>query len=149
TGFRTLPGVEVRAAADDVLEVRSAFSGQDDWVPMGDRVRFTGDGAFELLGRADHVAKIEDKRVSLTEIERVLSGHAWVKEAAAVALADGVRQYVGAVVELSAGGREALAAQGRAAVASALKAAVRGKVDPVAVPRAFRFPETLPVDAQG
>jgi acyl-coenzyme A synthetase/AMP-(fatty) acid ligase len=102
-----------------------------------------------LLGRADHVAKIEDKRVSLTEVERCLLAHAWVKEAAAVALEDGARQYVGAVVELRDAGRAALTERGRAAVTAALKAAVRGRVDPVAVPRAFRFPDVLPVDAQG
>src|SRR6185295_3535595 len=107
------------------------------------------DGSFELLGRADHVAKIEDKRVSLAEVERRLCEHAWVKEAAAVALEDGARQYVGAVVELGDAGRAALAERGRAAVTAALKAAVRGRVDPVAVPRAFRFPSVLPVDAQG
>jgi len=148
-GFRALPGVEARITADDLLEVRSEFSGQDGWVPLGDRVRFNDDGSFALLGRADHVAKIEDKRVSLTEIERCLLEHAWVKEAAALALEDGARQYVGAAVELSDAGRAALTQRGRAAVTAALKGAVRGRVDPVAVPRAFRFPEVLPVDAQG
>jgi acyl-coenzyme A synthetase/AMP-(fatty) acid ligase len=147
--FRALPGVEVRVTADDLLEVRSEFSGAEGWVPLGDRVRFNDDGTFELLGRADQVAKIEDKRVSLTEIERCLLEHAWVKEAAAVALEDGARQYVGVVVELGDAGRAAFARNGRAAVAAALKAAVRGRVDPVAVPRAFRFPEAMPVDAQG
>ena len=148
-GFTALPGVETRITADDLLEVRSEFSGEVGWVPMGDRVRFNDDGSFALLGRADHVAKIEDKRVSLTEIARCLLEHAWVKEAAAVALEDGARQYIGAVVELSDAGRAALAQRGRAAVAAALKAAVRGRVDPVAVPRTFRFPDVLPVDAQG
>jgi acyl-coenzyme A synthetase/AMP-(fatty) acid ligase len=85
----------------------------------------------------------------LTEIEHCLLEHAGVKEAAAVALEDGARQYVGAVVELGDTGRIALAQKGRAAVAAALKAAVRGRVDPVAVPRAFRFPEAMPIDAQG
>ncbi len=148
-GFRALPGVEARVTADDLLEVRSEFSGEDGWVLLGDRVRFNDDGSFELLGRADHVAKIEDKRVSLTEIERCLLEHAWVKDAAAVALEDGARQYVGAVVELRDAGRDALKERGRAAVTAALKAAVRGRVDPVAVPRAFRFPDVLPIDAQG
>jgi len=148
-GFRALPGVEARLAADDVLEVRSEFSGADGWVPLGDRVRLTDDGSFELLGRADQVAKIEDKRVSLTEIERCLLEHAWVKEAAAVALEDGARQYVGVAVELAAAGRAALKERGRAALTAALKTAVRGRVDPVAVPRLFRFPDAMPVDAQG
>ncbi len=81
--------------------MRSPFSGHDGWQRMGDRVAFRGDGSFELLGRADRVAKIEDKRVSLTEIERRLAEHAYVKDAVAVALEDGARQYIGAVVELT------------------------------------------------
>ena len=71
------------------------------------------------------------------------------KDAAAVALEDGGRQYVGAVVELSDAGRAALKERGRAAVAAALKSAVNGRVDAVAVPRVFRFPDAMPVDAQG
>ena len=63
---------------------------------MGDRVRFAGDGCFELLGRGDHLAKIEDKRVSLAEIERYLLETPWITDAACVALEDGRRQYVGA-----------------------------------------------------
>ena len=148
-GFRALPGVETRTTADDVLEVRSEFSGQDTWVPLGDRVRFNDDGSFALLGRADHVAKIEDKRVSLTEIERCLLEHPWVKDAAAVALEESGRQFVGAVVELADAGHAAVKERGRAALTAVLKAAVRGRVDPVAVPRVFRFPDAMPVDAQG
>jgi len=148
-GFRALPGVEARLAADDLLEVRSEFSGADGWVPLGDHVRFNADGSFDLLGRADQVVKIEDKRVSLTEIERCLLEHAWVKEAAAVALEDGARQSIGVAVELTDAGRAALKERGRAALAAALKTAVRGRVDPVAVPRVFRFPDAMPVDAQG
>ena len=52
-------------------------------------------------------------------------------------------------MELNDAGRAALTERGRAAVTAALKAAVRGRIDPVAVPRAFRFPDVLPVDAQG
>ena len=77
------------------LEARSPFTGQPGWLTMGDRVRFAGDGRFELLGRGDHLAKIEDKRVSLAEIERYLLETPWIKDAACVALEDGRRQYVG------------------------------------------------------
>jgi acyl-coenzyme A synthetase/AMP-(fatty) acid ligase len=147
--FTTLPSVEVRAAADDLLEVRSPFAGHVGWLTMGDRVAFRGDGRFELLGRADRLAKIEDKRVSLTEIEGHLAAHAYVKDVAVLSLDDGARQRIGAVVELSRAGRSALDELGRAAVAAALKAALRGKIDAIALPRVFRFPETIPVDAQG
>lgn len=147
--FATLPSVEVRALRDDLLEVRSPFSGDPGWLVMGDRVAFRGDGRFELLGRADRVAKIEDKRVSLTEIEGHLAAHAYVEDVVALPLEDGARQRIGAVVELTALGRAALEERGRAAVGAELKAALRGKIDAIALPRMFRFPETIPVDAQG
>ena len=57
-----------------------------------------------MLGRADRIAKIEDKRVSLSEIERRLLEHVFVKDAVAVALEDSARQYIGVVVELTGAG---------------------------------------------
>ena len=148
-GFQVLPAVEVRTTADDLLEVRSPFAGVRGWQAMGDRVAFRADGRFELLGRVDRVAKIEDKRVSLSEIENLLLEHEYVKDAAAVALENDARQYVGAVVELTPAGQQALAALGLRSVSTALRAALRGRIDAVALPRVFRFPTALPVDAQG
>jgi len=146
--FTPFRPVELRLSADELLEVRSPFSGADDWLRMGDRARLE-DGGIELLGRADRVAKIEDKRVSLTEIEAALMAHRFVKDAAAVALERNGRQYVGAVVELTAAGRAALAELGRATLGAQLRAPVRGCVDAVAVPRVFRYRDAIPVDAQG
>ncbi|RPI63759.1 MAG: acyl-CoA synthetase [Lysobacterales bacterium] len=147
--FELLPSVEVRVSSDELLEVRSPFAGVDGWQAMGDRVHFRADGTFELSGRADRIAKIEDKRVSLSEIERRLVEHHYVKDAAAVALEASARQYVGAVVELTQAGRAALEQRGRAAMNSALRSALRGRIEAVALPRAFRYTHAMPVDAQG
>jgi acyl-coenzyme A synthetase/AMP-(fatty) acid ligase len=148
-GFELLPSVQVRVAADEVLEVRSPFAGVEGWQALGDRVALRADGRFELLGRVDRVAKIEDKRVSLSEIERRLLEHAYVKDVVAVALEDKARQYVGVVVELTPTGQEALVARGKRSVGTTLRAALRGRIDAVALPRVFRFPQAIPVDAQG
>jgi acyl-coenzyme A synthetase/AMP-(fatty) acid ligase len=147
--FTALPSVDLRTSADELLEVRSPFSGCDDWLRMGDRVRLHEDGGIELLGRADRIAKIEDKRISLAEIEAQLGTHRWVKDSAAIALDRGGRQHIGAVVELNESGRAALADRGRAAMGRELRAALRGKIDAVAVPRVFRYRDGIPVDAQG
>jgi acyl-coenzyme A synthetase/AMP-(fatty) acid ligase len=147
--FAALPSVEVRTSDDELLEVRSPFSGSNEWLRMGDRVRLHGDGGIELLGRADRIAKIEDKRISLAEIEAQLGAHPWVKDSAAVALDRGGRQHIGAVIELNESGRAALAERGRAALDRALRAALRGRIDAVAVPRVFRYRDGIPVDAQG
>ena len=146
--FRLLPAVEARAP-QQLLEVRSPFSGCDEWLAMGDRVSLHADGTLELLGRSDRVAKIEDKRVSLSEIERRLLEHAYVRDAVAVALENDRRQYVGVVVELTESGRAALLERGKRAVSLALRGALRGRIDAVALPRAYRYPATIPVDAQG
>jgi acyl-coenzyme A synthetase/AMP-(fatty) acid ligase len=149
TSFAALPKVETRASADDLLEARSPFSGQRSWLTMGDTVRFTAPGRFELLGRGDHLAKIEDKRVSLAEIERCLAESPWIADVAAVALDDGARQYVGAIVQVNAAGAAELQRRGRRSFNEALRAALRRRIEPIALPRKFRYVEAVPVDAQG
>jgi acyl-coenzyme A synthetase/AMP-(fatty) acid ligase len=149
TSFTTLPRVEVRAGEDDLLEARSPFSGRSGWLTMGDQVRFLGAGRFELLGRGDHLAKIEDKRVSLAEIERYLLESPWLADAAAVALADGARQYVGVVAQLSAAGAAELQRRGRRSFSEALKSGLHSRVERVALPRKFRYVDAIPVDTQG
>ena len=147
--FTPMPRVETRPGADGLLEARSPYSGQPGWLTMGDRVRFAGNGSFELLGRGDHLAKIEDKRVSLAEIERYLLETPWVTDAACVALEDARRQYVGAVVQLSSEGAAELARGGRRSFNERLKSVLRPRVDAVAVPRRFRYVEAIPADTQG
>ena len=149
TTFTAMPRVETRAGEDQLLEASSPFSGQPGWLTMGDQVTFAGPGQFVLSGRGDHLAKIEDKRVSLAEIERYLCESEWIEEAAAVALDDGGRQYVGVVVQLNAVGAAELAHRGRRALNQALKAALRTRIEPIALPRKFRYVDTMPVDAQG
>lgn len=148
TTFVAMPRVEVRQGADDLLEVRSPFSGQTEWMSMGDRVRFVGANEFELVGRGDHLAKIEDKRVSLAEIERCLLETGWVQDAAAVALDGRTRQYVGVVLQLSSAGAAELKQRGRRALNESLKAALRPRIEAVALPRKFRYLDEIPVDAQ-
>jgi acyl-coenzyme A synthetase/AMP-(fatty) acid ligase len=149
TCFTAMPDVETRPGPSDLLETRSPFSGQPGWITMGDRVRFAADNSFELLGRGDHLAKIEDKRVSLAEIERYLLETPFVADAACVALEDGRRQYVGAILQLTAEGAAELVRGGRRCFNESLKAALRPRIEGVALPRKFRYVEAIPVDTQG
>jgi acyl-coenzyme A synthetase/AMP-(fatty) acid ligase len=147
--WTVMPSVATRASADGFLEVRSEFTGQPGWLQMGDIVRLSSGATFELLGRGDHLAKIEDNRISLAEIERHLLATPWVADAAAVALDDGRRQTVGAVVQLSAAGLGQLRAFGRRHVADLLRQALRPKIEALALPRKFRYVAEIPVNAQG
>lgn len=147
--WRPLPGVEIRLSEEEHLEVRSPFVGDAEWLRMGDLARLSGDGTFDLLGRGDHVAKIEDKRISLAEIERLLIDTAWVEDAAALALEDDARQYVGVLVRLSGTGADEFVRVGRDALSRLIREALRGRIETVALPRKIRYVEEIPVDAQG
>jgi hypothetical protein len=113
-------------------------------------VQFSGPRHFVLLGRLDRLVKIEEKRVSLPEIEARLAALDVVSQCrtAAVAGKHG-RLIIGAVIVLSPAGRQQLLAQGKAQLAAQLKAAVAAALDPVAVPRRIRFVSELPCNSQG
>ena len=142
---------ETRSSAEDPrphLWVRSPWTWERDWVETGDLAEHGDDGHFKLLGRADALLKLEDKRISLAELGRWLGTHEWVVEARLV-LVPGRRTVIGAVVVLNARGREQLDAQGVRAVRETLAQACLARYEAVVIPRKWRFVEALPVNAMG
>jgi acyl-coenzyme A synthetase/AMP-(fatty) acid ligase len=146
-GWTPLPGVSWRLSEAGALEVRSPHLPDDGWFVTADGARAAGAGAFALTGRADRVAKVEEKRVSLSAIERRLAETGLLVEARAAVLG-GTRVMVGVVGVPSEAGR-ALEAVGKKKLVDELRAALRDTVEPVALPRRFRFVGELPVNDQG
>lgn len=140
SAWSPLAGISVRASATGTLEVQSPHLPDLDWFTTADRVEFHG-ADFRLLGRADRIAKIEEKRVSLDLLERTVLATGLLREARVVVLP-------GARVTLGLVGVPATALDRKDLIAS-LKAAVHEVVEPVARPRRFRFLDALPVNAQG
>jgi acyl-coenzyme A synthetase/AMP-(fatty) acid ligase len=141
-------GVNVECNDDGAMVLISAFLA--DLLPftMDDAIKLLPDNKFKLLGRLDRVVKIEEKRLSLPEMEILLSTHAWVKSAAATALS-GRRQRVGVAVELSSDGLWQLANHGRRHVSQQLKQHLSGRFEAVLLPKHWRFLERMPTNAQG
>ncbi|WP_042880321.1 AMP-binding protein [Cupriavidus necator] len=147
--WTALPGVAWRLQ-DGFLAVRSAHLPNDDWHVCADRALADGEQGFVLAGRADRVAKIEEKRVSLTRIEQALAASPLVQDARAVLVDLDVGTRVAAAVVLAEAGAAMLADAGRPAVIAALKAALADGVDPLALPRRWHLAiEALPCNAQG
>ena len=156
-----LPGVRVErvAAGPEAgrLRVESPFvsagaesrAGARAACTLGDLIELGADGRFALLGRGDRVVKIGEKRLSLPEMESALRGHAFVEEAALLALEQAGETRVGAALVLSEAGRGALARDGRRALSARLVEDLGAHWDRVLLPRAWRFVEALPRDAQG
>ena len=146
--WKPLPGVDWRLA-EGVLEVRSPHLAEPAWWRSQDRAEADGAGGFRLLGRADRIVKVEERRVSLDALERQIQAHPAVREAR-VLLLGGQRSALAAVVVMDAdatGVPDDAAA--RRALANTLSRHLAGAQDAVTRPRRWRFVPAMPTNAQG
>ncbi len=124
--------------------VFSALLETSEGWPLDDRIVQQPSGAFQLAGRQDRVVKIEDKRVSLSEIERRLLALPGVEDAAALAIQRHGRQAIGVVLALP----DTLDAATLIQRKKQWKIALQPWLEPVAMPRYWRVVSTIPVTAQ-
>ncbi|PKQ04656.1 MAG: hypothetical protein CVT73_13080 [Alphaproteobacteria bacterium HGW-Alphaproteobacteria-12] len=146
--WTALPSVELSSGEDGALAVLSSFTGSAMPVTMGDAVDFLDDGRFRLKERLDRVVKIEGKRVSLPRVEQALRTLDIVDDAIAIDLPE-KRGALGAIVVLNAEGREKFLAAGRFRFSRRLRAALKDRLEPMELPRFWRFVDEVPVNAQG
>lgn len=143
-GWKPLPEVRVSADADGALLVHSPFLPDARALRIEDGVAFSTDGSFQLNGRLDRIVKIEEKRLSLPEMETWLASHALVSAAAVAPVGIGRRTMVGAVVVTRPD-----APQSRREIVAELKRHLSRKFDDVLLPRRWRFVEALPYNERG
>lgn len=113
---------------------------------LDDQLSEVGAGQFKLLGRLDRIVKIEEKRLSLTELEQrlkalpsVLDAYCW--------LLPGVRQRIAGAVVLSAQGLEQLATDGRWAFTQHLRQQLAAYFELSVLPKAWLWLNHLPQTA--
>lgn len=141
TPWQALPGVHIGSNADGLLWAESPWTAARE--QTADAVHIDG-RRFTLHGRGDRIIKFEDKRVSLTQIEHHLLAHPWVADAHC-----GVQhKRIAAWLALSDAGIAALRDLGRAHVQHALKQHLAQSQHTIALPRYWRFADTLPRNAQ-
>ncbi|MDZ5459473.1 AMP-binding protein [Azohydromonas lata] len=147
--WQALPGVEWRIE-DGLLGVRSdRLADAAQWWRTTDRVRPGPNGGFELLGRADRIVKVEEKRISLDALERALLRGGELAEVRVLLLPAALGGRLAVVGVLTAAGRALLQTQGKRALNERLRAALLDEVERVALPRRWRYVATLPSDTQG
>lgn len=146
--WSAFPGISIATDAGGALMLRSPFLADADWLRMDDAVDLLAEDRFRLRGRLDRIVKIEEKRLSLPDLEARLGEHSWIANAAALALS-GRRQSVGVALVLSAEGRLQLARNGRRKVVQELRRHLASHFETVLLPRHWRFPEQLPINERG
>jgi len=148
--WRPLPGVRMQRAPESGQLQASApwISGLADAAPwlMADRGEVQADGSFSLLGRADRIVKVAEKRISLDALERALCAAPSVQEARLFQFPEG---RLGAVVILAPEGAARVQTQGRVALIEELRGRLTDTVERVALPRRWRFVEDFPRNALG
>ena len=137
-------------ASENLLEIRSPNLVDEGWLRLADCVQAHGDNRFLLTGRSDRIVKIEEKRISLTAIEALLAASACVSDVRVLLCDDvGQRQRLAAFIVLSEQGKSLLGVEGKLAMNGYLKNLLVDAIEPVALPRRWRYLEQMPLNVQG
>jgi acyl-coenzyme A synthetase/AMP-(fatty) acid ligase/3-hydroxymyristoyl/3-hydroxydecanoyl-(acyl carrier protein) dehydratase len=157
--WQPMPGVNVRHNSEhDCLEVSSPHLPDEQWLRMADRVEFAAGQNpaqnFYLRGRADRIVKLEEKRISLDQIERLLLASPLAAEVRVLVHQESSpspsrRERIAAFVVPTAAGRAVLEQQGKLALNTQLRAVLADAIESVALPRLWRYLEALPANTQG
>lgn len=144
SGWAVFEGIEIRIDTEDRIWVRSPYLAENDFVATGDIGKRNSDGSLALLGRADSIVKIEEKRVSLVEVERRLRELPEVADVHVLAIDQG-RQFLAAVIVLSAEADF----PSKLATNNYFKKALSRWFEAVLLPRKWRYLDELPRNEQG
>lgn len=151
--WSVMPAIAWRIrSTDSVLEIRSPHLTDDSWFSLADQARAIDESHFVLTGRTDRIVKVEEKRISLNMIEGQLRASGLVAEVRVLLMDDGPdqrRQQIAAFIVLSDVGRLLLSEQGKLPLNRRLRESIAHAIEPIALPRSWRYLDALPVNAQG
>jgi acyl-coenzyme A synthetase/AMP-(fatty) acid ligase len=132
---------------DDEIRAISPLISDRRGLPLDDILQFDDSGRFQLTGRRDRVVKIEEKRISLYEIEQRLLELDGVREAAALPVTRGGRQGIGALLVLDDHARQQWQQMGGKIQEQSWRRALRPWLEPVTIPRYWRIVDEMPVNS--
>ncbi len=134
---------------DGCLRIISPYIKNPEGFATSDLVEFQKDGRFLLKGRSDSIVKIEEKRISLIEIEDRLLESGYISDVKVVAMQNDVRQYLAAVVVLNENGKEKFKNCEKFMINRFFHDYLIKYFENVVIPKKWRFVEKIPVDVQG
>lgn len=149
TPWKLFPGISAELNSERCLRLKSPHIDGDNWYQTADECHFHDTLHFELRGRTDRVVKVEEKRISLVEVEKRLEQLNWINESAVITMMEGNRLTLYAVIVLSEEGEREIAALGKGKFWIALRKALRDWLEPIAIPRKFRVLSEIPLNSQG
>ncbi len=149
SAWTLFPKVKAQLNQENCLRLLSAHIDENNWYQTADECEFISDDQFILKGRTDRVIKIEEKRISLVEVEKRIEQLSYIQECAVLPVQEPERLVLGAALVLSDAGQKELAQRGKGKFWLLLRNELRQWLEPVAVPRRFRVVKEIPLNSQG
>ena len=147
--FTPFDNAKLWLGEDGCLRIISPYIKDPEGFATADLAEFFDDGRFLLKGRSDSVVKIEEKRISLPEVEERLLQSGLVSDVKVVALQNDVRQYLAAAVVLSKDGKAKFEGVEKYLINRHFHDYLLQFFENVVIPKKWRFLDAIPVDVQG
>lgn len=141
--WQSLPESQLGTNEQGELWIEGSWLSQRE--QTADVVEFVQEG-FRLLGRSDRIVKIGDKRIALVSVESALNKQEWIADSYIATHPE--KKRLAAWVELNASGITFLREKGRKALVSKLKERLKQSQEDAAIPRFWRFTDSLPRNTQ-
>ena len=139
---------QMSVAENGCLNIKSSYILEADGFTTGDLVELYDDGRFLLKGRSDSIVKIEEKRISLPEVENRLKQTGLVQDVRVVPMV-GKRQYLAAAIVLNEAGREKFAGASKLTINNYFHDYLLKFIENTVSPKKWRYLEELPQNTEG
>ena len=130
-------GTQIDVNAEQCLKIKSPLVDIANWYQTAVQCELLDEQHFILKGRADRVIKIEEKRISLSEIERRLNQLDDITEAAAIPYQEPKRLITAAAITLSPIGQAKLKQLGKGKFVLMLRQSLHQWIEPVGISTSF------------
>lgn len=146
--YTPFPHNKITLTSEGCLHVESPYIYDKGGFSTADLVQLEPDGRFTILGRIDSIVKIEEKRISLPEVEMRIRQTGFVQDVRVIAMAN-KRQYLAAAIVLNHEGKEHFTGVPKLSINKYFRTFLSQYLESTVIPKRWRFPEELPQDAQG
>ena len=149
TPWQLFSCIKAELNQENCIKLLSPYIDRDNWYQTADKCEMVSNNQFILKGRTDRIIKIEEKRISLVEVEKRLEQLSWINECAVIPFEEPNRLILASVIVLSDEGKQMLNSVGKGKFWLLLRNELRKWLEPIAVPRRFRVVEEIPLNSQG
>ncbi|WP_135384042.1 AMP-binding protein [Vibrio tasmaniensis] len=149
TPWQLFDCIKASLNSENCIKLLSPYIDKNNWYQTADECEMVSENQFILKGRTDRVIKIEEKRVSLVEVEKRLEQLPWISECVVIPFEEPERLILASVLVLSEEGQATLTTMSKGKFWLMLRSELRKWLEPIAIPRKYRVVDEIPLNSQG